>query len=132
MIGFSSKLAVVSMSSLVLLSAIFLDKHDKFISICMSIGMLSFLSLVLYLKWWLQCFYKLSERILDKASFIEARLDAQAPAPSDILRHLTEWFQVLDSRGGSDPAISEIIFIIMWLLLFYSSFCSDRSVRGTP
>ena len=103
MLGFSSKLAVVSMSSLVLLAAIFLDKHDKFISICMSIGMLSFLSLVLYLKWWLQGFYKLSERILDKASFIEARLDAQAPAPSDILRHLTEWFQIFDSeKGGSE------------------------------
>ena len=97
MIGFSSKLAVVSMSSLVLLAAIFLDKHDKFISICMSIGMLS---LVLYLKWWLQGFYKLIERVLDKASFIEARLDAQAPAPSDILRRLTEWFQFFDSKRG--------------------------------
>ena len=30
------------------------------------------------------------------------------------------------------PSISQVVFIIMRLLLFYSSLCSDGSVRGTP
>jgi hypothetical protein len=84
-------------------SAAFIEKHENFISTFLSIQMLSMLILALYLKWWLHGFYKLIERVYEKASFIEARLDAQAPAPSDILRHLTEWFQIFDSkRGGSE------------------------------
>ena len=88
----SSKLATVSMSSLVLLSAVFVKKHEHFISIFLSIVFLSMLVLAFYLKWWLHGFYALLERVYDKSAFIEARLDAQAPAPSDILRHLTAWF----------------------------------------
>ena len=45
------KLAAV----LVLLIAVFVVKHEHFITISLSIGMLSIVNLVLYLKWWLQC-----------------------------------------------------------------------------
>ena len=99
----SFQLGALIMSSLLLLSAVFVEKHEHFITISLSIGMLSMVVLVLYLKWWLQGFYLILQQVLQKSSFIEARLDAQAPAPSDILRHLTEWFSMFDSkRGGSE------------------------------
>ena len=45
------KLAAV----LVLLIAVFVVKHEHFITISLSVGMLSVVNLVLYLKRWLQC-----------------------------------------------------------------------------
>ena len=44
---------------LVLLIAVFVVKHEHFVAISLSIGMLSMVNVVLYLKWWLQCYYQL-------------------------------------------------------------------------
>ena len=73
--------------------------------------------LVLYLKWWLQGFYLILQQVLQKSSFIEARLDAQAPAPSDILRHLTEWFSMFDSRRGGFEIFKEHLWRLKSSLL---------------
>ena len=123
MVGFvssldkSSKLSSLVLSSCVLLTAVFVKKHEHLISIFLTIVFLSMLVLVFYLKWWLNGFYALLERVSDKSAFIEARLDAQAPAPSDILRHLTAWFCQFDSKRGGSEIFKESLWRLKSSLL---------------
>ena len=88
MIGFWSKLAVV----LVLLIAVFVMKHEHFVAISLSIGMLSIVDFVFYFKWWLKCYYHLMRLQgfypLDSASYWER---SQMPPPPQWLPSLLEW-----------------------------------------
>ena len=113
----SSKLSSLVLSSCVLLSSVLVKKHEHFISIFLSIVFLSMLVLVFYLKWWLNGFYALLARVYDKSAFIEARLDAQAPAPSDILRHVTAWFCQFDSKRGGNEIFKESLWRLKSSLL---------------
>ena len=61
--------------------------------------------------------YALLERVYEKSAFIEARLDAQAPAPSDILRHLTAWFCQFDSKRGGSEIFKESLWRLKSSLL---------------
>ena len=123
MVGFvssldkSSKLSSLVLSSCVLLTAVFVKKHEHLISIFLTIVFLSMLVLVFWLKWWLNGFNALLERVYDKSAFIEARLDAQAPAPSDILRHLTAWFCQFDSKRGGSEIFKESLWRLKSSLL---------------
>ena len=103
----SSKVISGIMSLLVVLSAVFVQQHETFVSIAMSLCVLSLMYLVVFLQSELSGLFKMMGKIYEKPCFIEARLDAQAPAPSDILRHVTQWFCDFDSRRGGSEIFKE-------------------------